>query len=125
MRSGARETSGGITRLFPGTRVATWVCMKKKTRRALKKAVKTVSKGVATMSMPGSAAVGALSIGGLVVAVARDPEVRERARALAHATLDRALDLLAGDSQRAANDADLDEADGEDSGDGASHKHAH
>ena len=99
--------------------------MKKKTRRALKKAVKTVSKGVATMSMPGSAAVGALSIGGLVVAVARDPEVRERARALAHATLDRALDLLAGDNARAANDAEIDDAEAEDASDGSRHKHAH
>ena len=102
--------------------------MKKKTRRALKKAVKTLGKGVAAMSMPGSAAVGALSIGGLVVAVARDPEVRERARALAHATLDRALDLLAGDAKaHAAEDSDHDEADGEDEADAPStrHKHAH
>jgi hypothetical protein len=90
--------------------------MKKKTRRALKNAAKTLGQGIAALGAPGSAALGALSVGGLVAAVASDPEVRQRARALAHATLDRAIDLMMREPARADGPEHDEELESEDSG---------
>lgn len=75
--------------------------MKKKTRRQLKKGMKSLRKGWKRLSPALSASLGGLGLGGvtasgLLVAAALDPRVRESSRELASALGDFASRLSRG-----------------------------
>jgi hypothetical protein len=85
--------------------------MKKRTKKQFKKAFAKLNQSLGT-DAKGKTALGVLTMGGLAVAVARDPAVRERARSLAHVALDRAFDMLGGQaSEQRATRSDEEEAD--------------
>lgn len=85
--------------------------MKKKTKKQLRKTVKSLRDTMGDVS-PAGLTAGAVAIGGLAASLARDPEIRRHARALAASVLEHLQHFVAG-AERPEDEEEEEDAQGE------------